>query len=175
MITDPRYPIGTFRPQPSITDAQRREMIQQIAEAPNRVRDAVRGLGEVQLNTPYREGGWTIRQVIHHLPDSHMNAYVRFKLAVTEDTPAIKPYLENLWADLHDARHAPVESSLLLLESLHARWVMFLQSLQPADFARTFSHPEHGTKNLDFLVQLYSWHGRHHTAQITSLRERKGW
>ena len=174
-MTDSRYPIGKFQRQQTITDQQRTELIQHIADAPARLRAAIQGLNEQQLNTPYRDGGWTVRQVVHHLPDSHLNAYIRFKLAMTEDKPIIKTYHEELWAELPDARSAPVENSLSLLESLHLRWVMFLRSLSPADFAKTFNHPDHGIMNLDFLVQLYGWHGKHHVAQITSLRERKSW
>ena len=174
-MMDHRYPIGKFQKQDTITDEQRKEFIKNIAEAPEKLRTAVQGLSEHQLNTSYREGGWTVRQVIHHLPDSHLNAYVRFKLVMTEENPTIKTYYENLWAELYDARTAPIETSLLLLESLHKRWVMFLQSLKPSDFSRTFHHPEHGIMKLDHLVQLYSWHGRHHVAHITSLRERMKW
>ncbi|HTK81694.1 MAG TPA: bacillithiol transferase BstA [Bacteroidota bacterium] len=174
-MTDPRYPIGKFQRQQTITDQERSQCIANISEAPARLREAIRGLSEQQLNTPYRDGGWTVRQVVHHLPDSHLNAYIRFKLTMTEDSPPIKTYHENLWAELPDARHADVETSLALLDSLHARWSMFLRSLSAADFARTFRHPDQGVMNLDFLVQLYSWHGRHHVAQITGLKERMGW
>lgn len=174
-MTDPRYPIGKFQRQQAITDQERSECIRNIAEAPATLREVIRGLNEQQLNTSYRDGGWTVRQVVHHLPDSHLNAYVRFKLAMTEDTPAVKTYHEDLWAELHDARTADVATSLALLESLHARWVMFLRSMSASDFAKTFHHPDHGVMNLDFLVQLYAWHGRHHIAQITSLKERMGW
>ncbi|MDZ7344493.1 MAG: putative metal-dependent hydrolase, partial [candidate division KSB1 bacterium] len=128
-----------------------------------------------QLDTPYRPEGWTVRQLVHHVPDSHLNAYIRFKLAITEEKPTIKTYEEKLWSELHDARTAPIEISLALLEALHKRWVLFLQSLNPSDFARPFHHPELGTMNLDTLLRLYAWHGRHHVAQITSLRERMGW
>jgi len=174
-MTDPRYPIGKFQKQERITDQQRAELIQHIADAPSGLRSAVKGLDEGQLNTPYRDGGWTVKQVVHHLPDSHLNAYVRFKLALTENEPTVKTYHENLWAELSDARSAPIDTSLTLLETLHTRWVHFLRSLSPADFARKFNHPDHGLMNLDYLVQLYAWHGRHHTSQITSLRERMGW
>lgn len=174
-MTDIRYPIGKFEMQETISDQQRQECIRQISEAPVNLRAAVKGLNEQQLNTPYRDGGWTVRQVVHHLPDSHLNAYIRFKLALTEQEPPIKTYHENLWAELHDARTAPVETSLTLLESLHTRWVIFLQSLKPEDFNRTFRHPDQGVKKINMLLQLYAWHGRHHVAQITSLRERAGW
>lgn len=174
-MTDPRYPIGEFQRKEKIAGSERPQLIQQIADAPANLRAAVHGLSEQQLDTPYREGGWTVRQVAHHLPDSHLNAYVRFKLAMTEEHPTIKPYEQQLWAELVDAKTAPVEPSLLLLESLHKRWVLFLQSLKPSDFGRTLNHPESGVMNLDALLQLYAWHGRHHVAQITSLRERMGW
>jgi hypothetical protein len=153
----------------------RSEFIQRIAETPSEVKAAVQGLNEKQLDTPYREGGWTVRQVVHHMPDSHMNSYVRFRLALTEDEPTIKPYNEHLWAELSDARTAPIILSLQLLESLHERWVILLRSLKPADFSRTFRHPEHGARDLDWLLQLYAWHGRHHVAHITSLREKMKW
>ncbi len=174
MTKDPRYPIGEHKRKDSITEHERLQLIQQIADAPANLRAAVRGLTETQLDTPYREGGWTVRQVVHHLPDSHLNAYVRCKLAMTENRPTIKPYEQQLWAELPDAKTGPVEPSLSLLESLHTRWVSFLQSLQPSDFARTLLHPESGVMSLDAVLQLYAWHGRHHTAQITSLKERMG-
>jgi hypothetical protein len=135
----------------------------------------VYGLSPEQLETPYRPGGWTVRQVVHHLADSHMNSYIRMKLAVTEERPTVKPYDEKRWADLEDARTAPVELSLTLLDSLHMRWVSWLRSLAPADFARTFRHPESGILSLDTALHYYEWHGRHHTAHITSLRQRMGW
>ncbi|HEV8537603.1 MAG TPA: bacillithiol transferase BstA [Bacteroidota bacterium] len=174
-MTDARYPIGKFQRQGAITPQDRVSLIQQISEAPAKLRAAIEGLNEQQLATPYRDGGWTVRQVVHHLPDSHLNAYIRFKLALTEGEPVVKTYDESLWAELHDARHAPVGPSLTLLESLHVRWVLLLQSLKPEDFARTFNHPEHGIMNLDYLLQLYAWHGRHHISQITSLEARMGW
>ena len=174
-MTDLRYPIGKFTAKPSISDDERRVLIQQIEEAPAKLREAVKGLDDRQLDTPYREGGWTVRQVVHHLPDSHLNSYIRFKWTMTEDKPAIKTYEEHLWAELVDAKSAPAEVSLVLLEALHRRWVLFLRSLSPADFARTFMHPENGAMNLDRLVQLYAWHGLHHVAHITSLRQRMGW
>jgi uncharacterized damage-inducible protein DinB len=149
--------------------------IQQIEEAPARLREAVKGLTLEELNTPYREGGWTVRQVVHHVPDSHMNSYVRFRLALTEDEPTIKPYMENLWAELPDARSAPIDLSLGLLESLHTRWVALLRSLTPEQWKRQFRHPELGVVSLEQNLALYAWHGRHHVAHITSLRERMGW
>lgn len=174
-MADLRYPVGKFQPITQITDAQRQAFIQQIAETPTKLRAAVQGLTDEQLGTPYRPEGWTVRQVVHHLPDSHMNAYVRFKLAITEQEPTVKPYEQQLWAELVDAKSAPIEFSLTLLDSLHHRWVLFLKSLKPSDFSKTYNHPESGVSDLDRLLQLYAWHGRHHVAHITSLRERKGW
>ena len=176
-MDDLRYPIGEFKWEGKMTEDERRRFIDTIAEAPGRLRAAVEGLSSQQLDTPYRPGGWTARQVVHHLPDSHLNGYTRFKLALTEEEPTIKPYDERRWAELEDARTAPVEISLALLESLHERWVRLLRSLAPADFARTFRHPELGlgTVTLDQYVALYAWHGRHHVAHITSLRKRMGW
>ena len=152
-------------------------MIDQIAAAPTRLRDAVRGLNDKQLDTPYREGGWTVRQVVHHVPESHMNAYIRVKLALTEETPTIKPYDEASWAKLPDIDKTPIETSLQLLDNLHQRWVGLMRTLTPEDFKRTFIHPAQGTTPLtiDWLVAMYSWHGRHHVGHITSLREKKGW
>lgn len=174
-MPDLRYPIGDFRLPDTVSDRQRETYVQQIEEAPRRLRDAIDGLAEKQLNTPYRPGGWTVRQVVHHLPDSHLNSYVRFKLAATEDEPTIKTYQEARWAELEDARNAPLEASLKLLESLHERWVFFLRSLGPPNLKRTFRHPELGTVSLEQNIALYAWHGRHHVAHITSLREREGW
>ena len=174
-MSDPRYPTGKFQALDHLDDRMRSELIQRIADTPSSLTAAVQGLTDAQLDTPYREGGWTVRQVVHHLPDSHMNSYIRFRLALTEDEPTIKPYHERLWAELFDARTAPVAPSLLLLDSLHARWVLLLRSLKPADFARTFRHPENGVRNLDWQLQIYAWHGRHHVAHITSLREKMKW
>jgi uncharacterized damage-inducible protein DinB len=170
-----RYPIGRYAPPSSIDEEQRRAWIQQIERLPAGVRDAVADLNETQLEVPYRANGWTIRQVVHHLPDSHMNSYTRFRLALTEDNPAIKAYEEAAWAELADARSAPIELSLSLLESLHRRWVILLRSMGAADFARTFQHPEAGRTTLDHSLGLYAWHGRHHLAQIMGVRQRHGW
>jgi uncharacterized damage-inducible protein DinB len=174
-LTDPRYPIGKFEYSTPLTPEQRMRCIEQIASAPASLRAAVEGLSAEQVATPYRPGGWTVRQVVHHVPDSHLNAYTRFKLALTEDEPTIKPYEEARWAELDDSRTTPLEVSLTLLEALHARWILLLRGLSPADFARRFRHPEWGTITLDRNLALYAWHGRHHTAHITSLRERMGW
>ncbi|MEO8037082.1 MAG: YfiT family bacillithiol transferase [Acidobacteriota bacterium] len=174
-MTDPRYPVGKFERKNELTPEERRDLIEQIAEAPAKMREAVRGLTAEQLDTPYRDGGWSARQVVHHVPDSHMNAYVRFKLALTEKEPAIKPYDEAAWAELIDSRVTPIETSLVLLESLHTRWVTILRAMSAADFGRTLFHPEHGAMPLDAMLGLYAWHGRHHVGHITSLRERSHW
>lgn len=172
---DIRYPIGRFEMDGELTDEKRRQCIQEIAEMPARLRAAVRGLTDEQIDTPYRDGGWTARQIVHHLADSHLNSYVRFKLAMTEESPGIKPYFEDRWAELADARSAPVEVSLTLLEALHQRWVLFLNSLALEDYSRTLNHPEQGIVKLGKNLCMYAWHGKHHVAHIVSLRERMGW
>ncbi len=175
-MPDLRYPIGRFQQQTVLTPAERTQAIRRLVETPAQLRAAVHGLSKEQLDTPYRDGGWTVREVVHHVPDSHLNAYCRMKLALTEDAPTIKPYDEALWAKLADS-HGPVEGSLDLLEALHDRWVRLITSLAPADFARTFIHPEYpdAPRTLDWLLALYAWHGPHHVAHITSLRDRMGW
>ncbi len=173
-MSDLRYPIGKFTFDGAPTEQARNKFIDDIELAPSRLRAAVQGLSQEQLDTPYRPGGWTVRQVVHHVPDSHLNAYVRFKLALTEDEPTIKPYHEDRWAELQESRTAPIEISLALLESLHQRWVLVLRSIKAEDWKRTFRHPELGAVSLEKNVALYSWHGRHHVAHITSLRERMG-
>ncbi|MDQ3283210.1 MAG: bacillithiol transferase BstA [Acidobacteriota bacterium] len=176
MTNDPRFPVGRYERREQLNPDERRAMIDEIAAAPALLREAVRGLDESQFDTPYREGGWTVRQVVHHLPDSHMNSYMRLKLALTETDPAIRPYDEAAWAELSDSRDTPVETSLTLLESLHARWVTLLRSLGEEELKRTFRHPEHqGILTIDWLISLYAWHGRHHVGHITALRERMGW
>ena len=174
-MTDLQYPIGKLERKTMLADVERRGLIQHIADAPANMRKAVAGLSTGQLDTPYRPGGWTVRQVVHHVADSHMNAYIRMKLALTESQPTIKAYNEKLWAELHDVKTVPVEASLTLLESLHGRWVVLMRSLSPGDFARTLIHPVQGVSTVDSLVNLYGWHGRHHVAHITSLRDRMGW
>ena len=171
---DPRYPVGKFVWKQEVTAEDRQRFIAEVSEAPAKLRAAVAGLKDAQLDTPYREGGWTVRQVVHHLADSHMNAYVRFKLALTEQEPTIKPYDEKLWAELPDSK-APIEASLQLLDSLHHRWVTVFNSMKPEEFARTFRHPEHGVVSLERNLAMYAWHGRHHVAHITELRKAKGW
>jgi len=175
VATDVRYPIGRFNRPDSLDDAQRRRAIDAIAAAPAELRAAVAGLSDAQLDTPYRPGGWTVRQVVHHVPDSHLNAYVRFKLGLTEDEPTIKPYEEARWAELPDSLETPVETSLVLLERLHDRWVRLLRWMTAEHFARRIRHPEMGVLRLDQVLALYEWHGKHHVGHVTSLRERMGW
>ena len=170
-----RYPIGEFKFEGPLAQDQRQALIEKIEQTPARMRAAVAGLNDEQLDTPYRPEGWNVRQVVHHVPESHLNAYIRFKLAITEDEPTIKPYFEDRWAELDDARQAPIAPSLDLLDALHSRWIWFLRSLKPEDFQRTFRHPELGVVSLDKNIALYAWHGQHHVAHITSLRERMGW
>jgi len=166
---DPRYPIGKFSWNGPNSREQRGRLIEDIAATPERMRKAVEGMKEQQLNTPYREGGWTVRQVVHHVPDSHMNSYIRFKLALTEHEPTIKPYDEAQWAELIDAKDAPIETSLQLLEALHHRWVMLLRSLSDEDVKKQFTHPELGLVSIDKYIALYAWHGKHHVAHIMSV------
>ncbi|HDX9579926.1 TPA: bacillithiol transferase BstA [Bacillus pseudomycoides] len=171
---DLRFPIGPFTYEETITQEAIENWIKQIENLPTELTQAIKDLDTTQLDTPYRPGGWTVRQVVHHIADSHMNSYIRFKLALTENNPTIKPYMEGQWADLPDSE-LPVGISLALLESLHKRWVTLLQSMKPTDFEKTFHHPETGSNKLDVTIGLYAWHGRHHTAHITSLRNRLGW
>jgi len=179
-MTDLRYPIGKFHFDGPSTDDRKKEeqknkFIEEIAQAPAKLRAAVAGLSSQQLDTSYRPEGWTVRQVVHHVPDSHINSYVRFKLALTEDEPTIKPYDEDRWARLADTPATPVEVSLAMLDSLHDRWVRLMRSLRPEDWKRSFRHPELGLVSLERNLALYAWHGRHHVAHITGLRERNGW
>ena len=174
-MIDPRYPVGTFTFNPAATPSTRATGIRAIAEAPALLRMAVIGLDDRQLATPYRPGGWTVREVVHHVPDSHLNAYCRFKFALTEDGPTIKPYDEAAWARLADTALTPPDVSLALLDALHSRWVALLNSMTAEDFARPLQHPEHGKLTLDWMLQLYAWHGRHHAGHVTELRKREGW
>ncbi|NYF88108.1 putative metal-dependent hydrolase [Tunturiibacter empetritectus] len=171
---DPRYPIGDFEAPASISADERTGAIATLAELPEQLRNAVDGLSSGQLSTPYREGGWTLRQVVHHVADSHMNALVRVKLALTEDWPAVKSYDEAAWAKLHDMA-APVEWSLELVEALHARWVMLLQSLNEQQWQRGYNHPQDGRVTVELSALTYAWHSRHHVAHITHLRATEGW
>ena len=175
MATDLRYPIGEFQPVERNTDAERSLFIEAIAEVPQRLAVALKGLTLAQLDTPYRPGGWTVRQLVHHIADSHMNAVMRFKLTLTENEPALKTYEESLWAELADAKTPPIEISLAIIENLHKRWALLLRSVKPPEWQRKFRHPDWGIGTLDFLLAQYAWHGRHHVAHITSLRERNGW
>lgn len=174
-MTDLRFPIGKIAFDPDVTEEKRRVWIRQIADTPGAMRAAIAGLGAAQLDTPYRPGGWTVRQVLHHVPDSHLNAYVRFKLALTEDNPTIRPYNEAAWANVADTARTDPEVSLALLDALHTRWVVLLESMQPSDFARPLTHPENGPMTIDRLLQIYAWHGRHHVAHITELKKRENW
>ncbi len=171
-----RYPIGKFVPPQPITSEAIRGWIDDIDALPGQLRDVVDGLNDEQLRAPYREGGWTVKQVVHHVPDSHLNAYCRFKLTLTEERPTIKPYVEGLWAELIDGREAPVETSLRLVEAVHERWVMLLNAMAPADFQKTYIHPEYAKEfELAYVTGMYAWHGKHHVAHIRSLRARRGW
>jgi hypothetical protein len=174
MTPDLRFPIGAFERPSSSISADRTRRIDTLAALPANLRGAVRGLTEAQLDTPYRPDGWTVRQLVHHVADSHMNGYVRVKLALTEEHPAIRAYDEALWAELPDSRLG-IEVSLSLLDGVHARLDPILRSLTPEQFARTFVHPQAGRQSIDFWLALYDWHSRHHTAHVTALRAREGW
>jgi uncharacterized damage-inducible protein DinB len=174
-MTDLRFPIGKFHYDGPPNETQKQAFLEEIAQTPAKLRAAVEGLSDAQLDTPYREGGWTVRQVVHHVPDSHMNSYVRFKLALTEEEPTIKLYAEDRWAELADSEATPIEVSLTLLDSLHDRWVRLLRSLTPEEWKRTFRHPAMGAMPLDKTLALYAWHGKHHVAHITELRKRMSW
>jgi hypothetical protein len=170
-----KYPIGKFHFETEATDSLRQNWIQQIANLPGRLREAVKDLSDAQLDTPYRPEGWTIRQVVHHLADSHIHSYIRFRFGLTENEPPIKPFDEVRWAELEDARQAPVGLSLGILEGIHARWTLLARSLQTTDFSRSVLHPERGMLSLNKLLNLYSWHGQHHLAHIENLKSRMGW
>jgi hypothetical protein len=173
--SDLSYPIGKWQYTPHMSCEHRAALIQQIAEAPGQMRAAIKGLSPEQLDTPYRPDGWTVRQVVHHVPESHMNAYIRFKWALTEDSPAIKAYDENAWSNTPEVNATPVDCSLAILAGLHERWVILLNSLSDKDWQRTIEHPQNGTMSLEKLLAIYAWHGRHHAAHITELRKRSGW
>ena len=173
-MNDLRYPLGKFHYDGPMNQEQQEALLHEIAQTPAKLRAAVQGLSSAQLGTPYRPEGWTVTQVVHHVPDSHLNAYVRFKLALTEDDPTIKPYAEDRWAELAD-KATPIDVSLSLLDSLHDRWVRLLRSLTPQQWKRTFRHPEMGPMTLEKTLALYVWHGSHHVAHITELRKRMSW
>ena len=171
-----RYPIGKFSFNANADEKEIKQWITEIEQLPAQLRKAVKGLSDSQIDTPYRDGGWTVRQVVHHLADSHLNAYCRIKLALTEDHPTIKPYEEKLWAEMDDAKNLPVEVSLSILDALHSRWVYGLKKTSAADLNKSVFHPESKREmSVKFLMNLYSWHGKHHTAHIGSLRERMKW
>jgi hypothetical protein len=174
-LDDLRFPIGRFNPPASSLPEDRAAHIQTLRMLPERLRAAVSGLSDVQLDTPYRDGGWTVRQVVHHVADSHSMCYIRMKLALTEDWPTVKGYDEAAWAKLADSRLLPVEVSLAMVESLHGRWVGLLEALSDEDFQKGYSHSEMGRQNLAKVLALYDWHSRHHTAHIVNLRTRQGW
>jgi hypothetical protein len=172
---DPRFPIGKLEPRP-FSDSQKESWLADILFLPRQLEYSVLNLDEVHLDTPYREGGWTVRQLVHHVADSHMNAYMRTKLAYTEDNPTIKPYDQDAWVKLHDVSSVPINMSLTLLHALHARWYDFLKSLPDDAWQRTAMHPESKRQfTIWEFLGLYAWHGRHHVAHITTLRERMGW
>lgn len=174
-MTDYRYPIGPFRPPEQISAQDLQNAVDDIASLPSALRSATSDLDENQLDTPYRPGGWTVRQVVHHVADSHMNSYIRFRLALTENEPTIKAYDEQAWAELVDARHEQIRVSLELLDAMHRRWTILLRSFTGPDWARTFRHPERGLMRLDTNALMYAWHGKHHLAHVTSLRQRNNW
>jgi len=177
MTTDLRYPVGKYqRPKAALSAAERSTFIDDIAAAPAALRAATRGLNAKQLGTPYRDGGWTVRQVVHHVADSHMNAFIRFKLGLTEDFPMVKPYDEAKWAEMRDGNSELIDDSLTMVELLHKRWIVVLRGMQPTDFLRKLNHPEWDTPpDLDAMLAMYSWHGKHHVAHVTELRKRQGW
>jgi len=172
---DLRYPIGRYTAPDRLDAEWRAARIAEMAALPSEMRAAVHGLDDAQLDTPYRPEGWTVRQVVHHVPDSHMNMYLRFKWALTEQTPTIKPYDEGAWAELPDTRLTPIATSLTLLEAVHDRCVRLLRAMSEQDFDRRYVHPESGEHTLSHMVGSYAWHGRHHVAHVTSLRDRMGW
>jgi uncharacterized damage-inducible protein DinB len=172
---DLRYPIGKMDRKPRLSAEERRATVDALAAAPKQLRQAVAGLTDAQLDTPYRPGGWTVRQLVHHVADSHMNAYTRFRLALTEENPTVKPYDEAKWAELEDARTLPIDISLSLLDLMHERLVVVLRSTPDDAFQRSVMHPENGPMTMDNLLSMYSWHGRHHTAHVTALRDRMKW
>jgi uncharacterized damage-inducible protein DinB len=174
MSEDLSFPIGKYEKVREITPEQRKQFIREIAELPNNLREMVKNMSEEQIDSPYRPAGWTVRQVVHHVGDSHLNSFIRFKLSLTEDNPTIRPYAEDLWAETAEYK-MPVDVSLNLIDSIHRRWVALLESMSDEDFARTLNHPETGVWNLENLLGMYVWHGKHHTAHINNLKKRNGW
>ncbi|MBK9636370.1 MAG: bacillithiol transferase BstA [Bacteroidetes bacterium] len=175
-VQDPRYPIGKYLPQADFTKEVMENWLAIIAALPTQLDLAIKNLNDDQLDTPYRDGGWTVRQVVHHVADSHMNAYIRFKLALTEENPTIKPYQEERWAELADSKYGTLEDSLMLLKVLHSKWSHVMQNMSDEEWDRTFTHPQYNrVSTLKFNLGLYAWHSQHHTAHITHLRSRKGW
>jgi uncharacterized damage-inducible protein DinB len=175
MYDNLRYPLGRFRFEAETAAVNRQRCVEDLALLPQQLAAALEGLSDEQLDTPYRPEGWTVRQLVHHIADSHVNACIRFRWALTEDEPTIKAYDDKLWAELPDARTEPVEPSLQMLTGLHARWVALVKAMQPADFSRRLVHPENGPGDLERYTALYAWHGKHHVAHITALRQRMGW
>ncbi len=175
MSEDLRFPIGKFDSEIKVTPQMRDEFIQTIEELPAKFRQAIEGLSDEQIDTPYRAEGWTVRQLVHHVADSHINSFCRFKFGLSEDTPTIKPYDEAVWAEMPDSKSAPVDLSLNIIDGVHARWALLLKSMSASDFARKINHPERGAMSLDAMLALYGWHSLHHTAHVTKLRERNGW
>jgi uncharacterized damage-inducible protein DinB len=175
MSEDLRFPIGKFDSKIEITPQMREGFIHTIEELPAKFRTAIKGLSEQQIDTPYRDEGWTVRQLVHHVADSHINSFCRFKLGLSEEAPTIKPYDEAMWAEMADSVNAPVDLSLSIIDGVHARWALLLKSMSGADFARKINHPERGAMSLDSMLALYGWHSRHHTAHVTKLRERNAW
>jgi uncharacterized damage-inducible protein DinB len=175
MSEDLKFPVGDFSPPEQVTAEMREKFIETIEKLPPNLRDAVENLSDEQLETAYRPAGWTVRQVVHHIADSHLNSFCRFKLGLSENAPTIKTYDEAMWAETADAKEAPIESSLSIIDGLHARWTRLLKSMSDDDFERKINHPERGEMTLGTLLALYDWHSRHHTAHITKLRERNEW
>ncbi len=174
MSEDLSFPIGKYKKVREITPEQRKQFIREIAELPNNLREMVKNMSEEQIDSPYRPAGWTVRQVVHHVGDSHLNSFIRFKLALTEKNPTIRPYAEDLWAETAEYK-MPVDVSLNLIDSIHRRWVALLESMSDEDFARTLNHPQTGVWSLENLLGMYVWHGKHHTAHINNLKKRNGW
>jgi hypothetical protein len=175
MSEDLRFPMGKFDSTQEVNSEMRSGFIQTIEVLPYKFRQAVKGLNNEQIDTPYRPEGWTVRQLVHHIADSHINSFCRFKLGLSEDTPTIKPYDEASWAEMADSKNAPIDLSLNMIDGVHARWALLLKSMSDADFDRNINHPERGSMSLNSMLSLYDWHSKHHTAHVTKLRERNNW